>query len=343
MKTKLISFVIAEAGRSKKGHEAVQTQNKKSAPHYFEASVPQQFISKQEKTTLAGQEALSTLKTYQSDFLLAEVAIDGLDFFSENIMDLKKQAIGLCRDSLEKNGGREVVDFSEEYSFFLVSDYKGKPEQFFNHKAKIAGLLKSEKLNLDAKEIEHSFSSSIKYAQNDLVVVDWDGAFLFDQDGDYESTLELLELANLQLLKYRLLDRQLDGRLKKIIQLVEKSSAKTKLIFKPKEISQNFKETMLARSKSIFELQSVDRDIKLIGDWYSARIYDLVSKKFKIDEWRRAVKDKLDALENVYSVASENFTISWEQRSRIIEMVGWYVLLFGWLILLLLDIYFYKK
>ena len=343
MKTKLISFVIAETNRPKKIKEATPVQTKKSAPHYFEISVPHPFISKQEKISILNHEGVLNLKTYRSDFLLAEVVLDDLEFFSKDIMSFKEKAIELCRNALVENGGRDVSEYSEEYSFFLVYDYKGKPEQFLTHKEKIAALLKSEKLNLDPKEIEHSFSFSIKYAQHDLLVVDWDGAFLFDPEGDYESTLELLEVANLQLLRYRLLDKQLDERLANITKLIEKSSVKAKLLFKTREINQNLKDIMLARSKSIFELQALDRDIKLIGDWYSARLYDLVAKKCKLDEWRRTVKEKLDALEDVYGVASENFTVSWEQRSRIIEMVGWYVLLFGWLILLLLDIYFYRK
>ena len=62
-----------------------------------------------------------------------------------------------------------------------------------------------------------------------------------------------------------------------------------------------------------------------------------------MEEWRRAVKDKLDAVESVYKIASENFTISWERRGRIVELFGWYVLLFGWLVLLGLEIYFFRN
>ena len=102
---------------------------------------------------------------------------------------------------------------------------------------------------------------------------------------------------------------------------------------------QVFKKAMLVRSVSISEFQATDREIKLIGDWYSARLFDLISKKFKLDEWRKAIKEKLDDLEDIYSVASENFTVSWERRGHTIEMIGWYILLVGWMVFLLKDIF----
>ena len=109
------------------------------------------------------------------------------------------------------------------------------------------------------------------------------------------------------------------------------------------EVNQALKETILVRSGSIYEFQSLERDIKLIGDWYWARLYELISKKFKIDDWRKSVKEKLDALEEVYTIASQNFTVSWERRSHIIEMVGWYGLLIGWWSLMILETLRYLK
>jgi hypothetical protein len=99
---------------------------------------------------------------------------------------------------------------------------------------------------------------------------------------------------------------------------------------------------MRGRALTISRYQELEREIRLTSDWYSARLYELVAKKFKMEEWRRELKEKLDGLENVYAIAAQNFTIAWERRGRIIEMIGWYVLLIGWLAPLGLDVYFYK-
>ena len=344
MASTLISFVICETTKPKKGKAETPPQTTpKSAPHYFEASVPSQFLVSQDKLTLLGREGTLTLKNYEPDILVAEVRFDVKDIFADDVFELKEQALQKCHETLKKKGGKNVEQFSEEYSVYAVSGYTGDPELFLRHGAKMAGLLKSEKIALDEHEIKYTLSTQLKYAQNDLVIVDWDGAFIFDTEGDIEATVELLELANLQLLRYRLLDNELDERLHGITRLIEQAPVKSKFLFKATEISQALKDTMRVRSISISEFQDVEREMKLIGDWYSARLYELTTKKLKIDEWRRVVKEKLDALEDVYAIASENFTISWERRSRVIEMIGWYVLLVGWLVLLVLDIYFYKK
>ena len=262
---------------------------------------------------------------------------------SDNALEFKDLVIDECYALLNKKGAKNVENLSEEYSVGLISNYEGEPEQFLIHRQNIVSFLKSEKLALDIPEIEYTLKSQIKYAKNDLVIVDWDGAFIFDTEGDFESNLELLELANLQLLKYRILDKWLDARLQRLIELIAGAPPKTRFLFKAKDINKALKDTMLVRVQSISEFQTLDMEIKLIGDWYSARLFDLIARKFKLETWHSGIKEKIDAVEDVYEVASENFTVTWEHRSRIIEMIGWYVLLVGWMVLLILDIYFYKN
>ena len=342
MKGKLISFVICEASEAKTKGEAVEIPTLKSAPHYFAKTVPQQFILSQDEIKIGSRTGTLFLKTCPPNFFLAEARFDISDIFFEDVVSFKEEVINYCGEYLKKRGGKEVDELSEEYTAYIVTDYAGDPEKFFSNKERIAGLLKSEKLPLDPKEIEYTLSFQLKYAKDDLVLVDWDGAFIFDPGGDYESTLALLELANLQLLRYRILDKEVDQRLQRISRLIEKAPARSKFFLKPGDIHQALRLTTFLRSRSISDFQALEREIKLIGDWYSTRLYELVGKKFRLDEWGTAIKDKLDSLEDVYTIASENFTISWGQRSRIIELVGWYVLLLGWLVLLVLDIYFYK-
>lgn len=338
MRAKLISFVIAGTTRAKKGKEAVQSPAVKSAPHYFEATVPQQFIVSQDAVTLREKEGALSLKTYPPDIMIAEARFDLPDIFAEGVLELKEEAITLCRETLKKKGGKDVEEFSEEYSVYVASDYAGDPEQFFvERKERVASLLKSETIALDPLEIDYTLSVRLKYAKNDLVIVDWDGAFIFDPEGDIEATVELLELANLQLLRYRLLDKELDARLElvaKIFQsLPERKRAVT--LFGGKEVRNALQSIIKIRATSLFGFQSLEREIKLIGDWYSARLYELAAKKFKLDEWRAQIKEKLETLEDIYSTASERF--SWSPQR--IELVGWFILLVGWAIILGFDLW----
>lgn len=345
MQGKLICFIVAETARIRKSvAEVTPSAALKSAPHYFEKTVPRQYIINQEHLTLDDHEGTLLLKKYEPAIMLAELTLDNINVFGEEVDSLKSSALTKCREALVQYDGKEAEEFSEEYSVFIVSSYEGSPEQLLqHHKEKVAGLLKSEKQPLDVLEVDYTLASQIKYAKNDLVIIDWDGAFIFDPEGDYASTLELLQLANLQLLRYRILDKRLDERLQHVAKLIRQSSAESRFLFEGADISQTLKDTLLVRSISISEFQAMEREIKLIGDWYWARLYDLITKKFKMEDWRKVVKEKLDAVESVYRLASEKFTLSWERRGRVIELIGWYVLLFGWLVLLVMDFYFYKK
>lgn len=336
MTHKITSFIIAEANKVKRGRELPVTPPAKSAPHYFEQSVPAQFILGQEKIEINGKTVELAVKSYHPDAILVEGALEVEDVFGDGVLELKDKLHNACYEISKKYGAKE--DPAEEYTVYQISGYQGDPELFLEKQsAKFAGLLKSEKLELDEKEVEHTLSYQLKYAKDDLVIVDWDGAFLFDPDGEFGETIELLELANYQLLRYRILDKDLDGRIQRISKLSEKPPAGF-FILKAAEMAQAYREVIRVRSQSVLEFESLDKEIKLIGDWYSARLYELTSKKFKIDEWRNTVKEKLESLEDVYSIVAENFSISNRQIFDLIQMGGWFILMIGWFVLLFLEI-----
>ncbi len=340
MKTKLIHFLMAESPRQKKGAgEAVKTPLTKNAPHYFEASVPRQSEISREKISVGGLTGTLFLKMYHPDMILAEARFDLENLFSHKTIEFKEKVAGKLREILKKKNPKYAERFSEEYSIYVVSEYEGEPEQFLAERSIVASLLKSEKIALDPKEIDYTLSSYLKYAKNDMVIVDWDGAMIFDPQGDIEPAIELLEIANLQLLRYRLLDDELERRLSRITRLIKESPDRARFLFGAKEMNQAIKNVVLIRSSSISEFQALEKEVRLIGDWYSARIFDLAAKKFKIENWRQEVKDKLEALEDVYTVASERFTNSWERRAKIFETAGWYILIVGWIVFLFLDFY----
>ena len=60
---KITAFIIAEAARAKKGKEAPAVPLVKSAPHYFEKSVPNQFLLKQETVKIDGKPVELVAKT----------------------------------------------------------------------------------------------------------------------------------------------------------------------------------------------------------------------------------------------------------------------------------------
>jgi hypothetical protein len=339
IKQRLITMVLGKVTRELAG-EVFNPAVIKSSPVYYKSAVPRQVIVGQQNFTIAGQNVTFHLRGYQPDVLLIQTTIEVEDIFHKSIFALEKQSYEHSLRILKEYGGDLL--FSEEYSVFAVTNYEGDPEQFFSHQDVIASLLKSEEmLQLDPQEIEYTQSSRIKYSNNDLSIIDWDGAFLFDPNDDIEEDLELLTLANLQLLRYRILDHQLDGRLERMVEMVHNIPVGGSL--KGKDLTERLKETMEIRMVSISELQRLERDIKLIGDWYSARFYELAATKFKIEDWRKSIRGKLESLEDTYTVVVENFTVSAKHRAEWIQIILFFILQVGWFALLVIEFLYFTR
>ena len=141
--------------------------------------------------------------------------------------------------------------------------------------------------------------------------MDWDGAFVFDPRGDFASNIELFEIANLQLLKLRVLEHEVEERLEKAKHAFLQRTTLRKIPWlKSREIRHSLREIIQIRTESIQEFAATERNINLIGDWYSARLFDLITKKLHLEAWKTNVNKTLDALEDIYSMISENFSMS---------------------------------
>jgi hypothetical protein len=331
MKQQLITLLLGEVAESLRG-EVFKPISTKSAPVYSETAVPRQVIVGSETVTIDSRTIEFQLRAYSPDILLIRSVTDVDDLFQkERLFTLEESIYAHAYRILESRGGK--AHFSEEYSVFTALNYDGEPEQFLVHAPAIASLLKSEKLELDPKEVKYTLDAQIKYAKNDLAIIDWDGAFLFDPSGDVEEEIELLTLANLQLLRHRILDRQLDQRLTRMAKMVPTG----KKSFAHKELREDLRGILRMRMLSLSELQRLEREIKLIGDWYSARLYNLAAGKFRIDDWRKSIQGKVDSLEDVYSVVLENFTVSAKHRVEWIQIIAFFFLQVGWFALIILE------
>ena len=346
MAHKITSFIIVEASRARRGKEAPAAPVK-SAPHYFEKSVPTQYVLGEEKRKINNVDVTLEVKTYHPDAIIVEGSFEIDNVFADGILEIKDKLHEICYEIAKKNGGR--AEPAEEYTVYQITGYDGDPELFLEKKSqKIAGLLKSEKLELDENEVEHTISYQFKYAKDDLVIIDWDGAFVFDPNGEFEETIELLELANYQLLRYRILDEDLDERMHKMERFTQPEETKTSwwsqwLGVPSREVTQEFRDIIHVRSQSINQYEAMDRDIKLIGEWYSARLFDLAAKKFRLNEWRDTVKEKLDSLEDAYTIAAENLGMSRVQRLELIQIWGFFILQIGWLVLIVLEFIYFTR
>ena len=340
VKYELISFVLSGSKRLKSG-KTLSPSSEQSAPHYFSSSIPRQSIVDNTSTQIDGQKLDVSVKSYGGSILLIEARLPVDNPFSTETFDLRDKLIDALNAIAKKQGA--IYEFSEEYSIVVISDYESAPEKFLDKSDKIAGFLKSEKIKLDKREIEHTLSHQIKYADNDLIIIDWDGAFIFEPQGKAESIIELLQIANLQLLRYRMLENELSDRLDAITKQVKEPADFWTMLTNRKKIMKSFQDVIAIRAKSIKDFELIEKEIKLIGDWYFARLYDLVYRKFKLAEWKEDIKEKLDNIEDIYSIIEDNFSISRNEFLELIQIILFFFLQLGWFVLIILEFIYFTK
>src|SRR5438552_18735521 len=85
------------------------------------------------------------------------------------------------------------------------------------HRREVASLLTQEPDvdHLSKQESDESTGRYLSYYEHELVVVDWDAALIMDEPQNFDETLYVMELANLQLAELEAYDRILDDSLER--------------------------------------------------------------------------------------------------------------------------------
>lgn len=216
----------------------------------------------------------------------------------------------------------------EEYTILLVDEVKQTPDKWIDKKAlDISRFIRSQRDTLDKKEIEEILVSRTRYSATELTLVDWEGAVIIAPNADYASDIVLLKIGNYQLLRYRMLDESVEKLLDKINESFFENKRRPRatrgLI---RQIAEHKLEVML-------DFERIEQSLLLIGDWYTADLYEAVHDQLYLKDWKENVKAKLDNLENIVQTIKDNFSLSWEGLIERAELIGWVVLLIGYLYL----------
>ena len=283
----------------------------RSAPLYEENFLRFKVVRDTIIREVSGRRITFDLKIFEDSNLIIEAQTPFDLKNTGNISRLKKTLFEECRN-LANEFNPSV--FFEEYIFFCVKDYDGTIDSYLSeHGETIAAMLKDESIKLAQKEIDDTLATNIRYGRQDITVVDWDGAFLIDASGEFKETIAVLELANIQLLNFRILDKKLAEKIDMLKQYGEPLDLGS--FFR---ISPFMKNVIKIRSQSVLELETIKSALKLYGDWYSGKLYDLASKKFHLNTWRVQVDAKLQVLGDLYEMVEHVMT---ERFNLILEFL----------------------
>jgi hypothetical protein len=183
----------------------------------------------------------------------------------------------------------------------------------------------------EENEIHEILSSRTRYSAKELTLIDWEGAVIIAPNNDFQSDIVLLKIGNYQLLRYRMLDRSIEDMLDKInesfFQNKRRPRATRGLI---RQIAEHRLEVML-------DFERAEQSLLLIGDWYTAKLYESIHNELYLKDWKESVRNKLDNLENIVETIQENFALSFESLMDRLQLIGWVLLLVGYFYLYVLD------
>ncbi len=193
--------------------------------------------------------------------------------------------------------GFEVSDLSEEYVVFQLGDVG--PEWIAANKDWIAGLIRLEAGPLSPGEVREATRLGLSYTPGDLVMLDWAAGFVADQD--CADTLQVIEFANVQLLEFRHIDDRLDDRLEAAYRLIHAVKGRRRpTAWRTQTAAVRSIRELEIEATSLFE--RADNNLKLIGDQYLSRVFDLARTRFHLGEWQQSIRRKLEVVGSVYDL-----------------------------------------
>lgn len=281
---------------------------------------------------LRGREVRPLVRVYDVGVVTVafwtDVDVDDLDAlrpYHSPVLDggesLDRAARRLCDDVVVGLGaalvGRAPAAEPEAYTMFCLAGLPGEPDLeawLATHERAVAGLLaETAPERLAAAQVRESVRVRHAFETSDLVVIDWDAALVVDAGGYFDDVCYALELANLQLEEFRVLDARLDAHLDRVWQRLQRPRWRD-LWVPPKAL----RTIRMLRVDTARLTDQVTHITKFFGDWYLARVFLGARDRFHLEAWRASVERRLAQLDEVYRVLRGEVT---DRRLLILEAV----------------------
>jgi hypothetical protein len=177
----------------------------------------------------------------------------------------------------------------------------------------IAQIVRGETATFSATERAEILESRMSYYENDLLVVGWSAALVYDTPEGAAPTIRLLEYANTQLLEFRHYDAVLTGRLSEVYRSLERGGflARWRLARDAERVS-----TIRLDVRELTE--RVDNSIKFLSDMFAARLYKMAATKIGVPDYRTLVEQKLQSAGELYGLMMDRF---YQGRAFVLELM----------------------
>jgi hypothetical protein len=324
----LLQFDVAEAVRLDRLQELIRARTvrqpslKHPAPTYVRYQRPPVVVPLEPLDLETGERLQGEIKYYDYGVVSVVYELPFAGGWSKLIrlasrwvweVDFAAQATELVRTSLERAAPALVKPYrewlSEDYLIFHIREIDGAPtvsELIQQHGSRVAQVVRGDTGQLAESECNEVLQSRISYYANDLTVIGWNAAFLYDSSTGAETAIQLLEYANSQLLEFRHYDELLTEELDRVYKLLDEGTGV-------------FAQWRLARSATrlhtvlldVAELtEHSDNAIKFLSDMFSARLYRLAALKVGVPDYKDLVTRKVHTAEELYRFMVDQFNQS---------------------------------
>ena len=250
-------------------------------------------------------------------------------------VDFGQRVAPVVRQKLERVPSAMVKPYkrwlSEDYFIFHVREADGAPtaaQLVRDHGAEIAQVVRGDRTRLSDGECAEVLHSQISYYAQDLAVIGWNAAFLYDSSAGAQTAIQLLEYANSQLLEFRHYDELLTEILDGVYDTL--GQKRSRLARWRMARSANSLHTVLLEVSELTE--HADNAIKFLSDMFAARLYRLAAGKVGVPDYRDLVEQKLKTAEDLYDYMVDQYN---QSRAFFLEVTV--------VLILLIELFYFFK
>ncbi len=301
-----------------------------ASPNYIQFAIPP-LVATLPDLTIAHHTAIVRLKLYDYGTVSLRFSFPfsgSWEDFSELSRSMKQstelyeKATELLQDTLKRINHALMqphIPLLEDYFVFQVEEFSSPitaTSLLGDCRAELASLMMWEEKHLTISEQDEVLRVHFSYFETDLVVVQWDDAFVYEVGECAQAVEDILEFANTQLVEFRTYDARLDAELDEIY--------KWNMVRK--------RPTVLGRRAALQRIDQLrnliidvrdlsDRSsnaLKVIGEAFYARLYRAIAARLGLADWEQQIESKLNSVAEIYRFATDQAQYT---RSEFLEIV----------------------
>lgn len=203
----------------------------------------------------------------------------------------------------------------EDYIIYFIEEFENNLSiEDFKTKVDFAALMLAENQVRLSKEMKESLCETIyQYGENDLAIIEWNSAIVIEPGGSRDIP-DILEFAVTHLMEMRYYDDLLDIKLNNLYEDIQR---KRPSIWASK-YDRLYEEASSRYIEFIEFLERVENSLKVVGDFYLAKIYRGATTQFRVKDWQDSVTRKMNILAQVSNLLQGEMNM---RRSHLLEII----------------------